>query len=413
MSKISRLFDLFEELQSKYIRVHQNRCVVVRNRNAKCQRCAQACTSGAIAVAANEIGVTAEKCIGCGTCATVCPTSAIEAALPSDSELLLSCLKAAKENGGDAVIACEQLLSAAAGLIDPEKAASVTCLGRVDESLLISLAAAGANSIVLVQADCPQCRHQAGIETAGLVQGTTNALLGAWGSPLRVGIVDCLPGSMFLESGLAYDPSRRGFFKNIAGKAKTVAAKTLDDALNDAADSPEKPEPRYQKVMSDGTLPHFVPERRQRLLDGLAALEKGGLAPGTGASAGASPGHPPGQTIQTRLWGRVEIDLKRCNACLMCAAFCPTAAISKLIEADTEQTTALEHYPGDCVKCRCCEDICPTGALTLLDDVRPADLLSGNVQAFAMGEPALPKEPAHAIFDAMRKLLDVEQIYER
>jgi formate hydrogenlyase subunit 6/NADH:ubiquinone oxidoreductase subunit I len=396
MSKINRLFALFEGIQSEYIRVHQNRCVVVRNRNSKCQRCAMACTSGAIAIVANEIDVAAEKCIGCGTCATVCPTGALEAAQPGDSELLTSCLKSAKQNAGGAVIACEQLLDAASGLVDTEKAARVTCLGRVDESLLLSLAVAGVDSITLAQSSCSECNHRLGLETAKLVQETANSLLNAWGSPLCVGLIVGLPDAVLLEERLAYDQSRRDFFENMAGKAKTVATRTLGNALNDTDGKQGEPESRYQKVMSDGTLPHFIPDRRGRLLDGLAAL-----------------GEPEDNTIRTRLWGRVSIDLEQCNACMMCAAFCPTAAISKLMEADTEETTALEHYPGDCLKCRCCEDICPTGALTLLDDVRSTDLLSGNVQSFAMGEPALSKDPAHSMFGAMRKLLRTEQIYER
>ena len=68
---MSNLMELFEKLESQNITVHQNRCVTVRNRNASCMRCAEACTSGCISYDDNTIIIAPEKCVGCGTCATV------------------------------------------------------------------------------------------------------------------------------------------------------------------------------------------------------------------------------------------------------------------------------------------------------------------------------------------------------
>ena len=34
----------------------------------------------------------------------------------------------------------------------------------------------------------------------------------------------------------------------------------------------EKSESRFQKVMEDGTLPHFIPDRRELLLNSLSSL---------------------------------------------------------------------------------------------------------------------------------------------
>lgn len=80
---MSNLMELFEKLESQNITVHQNRCVSVRNRNASCMRCAEACTSGCISYSDNTIIIAPEKCVGCGTCATVCPTCALEAHKPA------------------------------------------------------------------------------------------------------------------------------------------------------------------------------------------------------------------------------------------------------------------------------------------------------------------------------------------
>jgi ferredoxin len=394
MPKIPALFDLFDGLQSTYLKTYQNRCVAVRNRKATCQRCAEACTSSAISIDDNEIFFTPDKCIGCGTCATVCPTGALEPAEPNDAELLLSCLKAAKEADGEAVIACEQLLDAASGLFDPKKAVCVSCLGRVDESLLLALVAAGASGISLVQANCTECDHAVGLETAKLVVDAANTLLDVWDNPMRINIANSLPCALLVDD-LGYDPSRRSFFLGMAGKAKTAASKVLDNAVKDTLEQQEEAAPRYQKVMDDGTLPHFLPDRRERLLDWLAQL-----------------GSPKDEVLETRLWGHVAIDLGACNGCTMCATFCPTAAISKFLKSETNELIALEHYSGDCVKCRCCEDICPTGALTLCDTIQAQDLFSGKVESFTMSASSRMTDNRHSIANSMRELLGVDQLSE-
>ena len=70
-------------------------------------------------------------------------------------------------------------------------------------------------------------------------------------------------------------------------------------------------EPQFAHVQADGTLPHFVPERRLRLFNSLKAL-----------------GTPAAPTVTTRLWGQVTIDTELCRSCRMCTVFCPTGALT-------------------------------------------------------------------------------------
>lgn len=93
------------------------------------------------------------------------------------------------------------------------------------------------------------------------------------------------------------------------------------------------------KVGKDGTLPHFIPDRRERLLAALDSL-----------------GQPQDVLMDTRLWGHVIIDPEKCSSCQMCATFCPTGAIAKY--AGEDGSIGVTHRPVDCVKCRCCTDIC-------------------------------------------------------
>lgn len=394
LANVTSIFGLLENLESADISVHQNRCAVVRNRNATCMKCAEACTSGCISMADNELLIDAEKCIGCGTCATVCPTCALEARHPGDAELLNQCMTATQKAEGEAVIACEQLLEAAEGLYDSEKLVGITCLGRVEETLLVSLANAGAEHMSLVKAQCGECPYATGLETAELVCKTANTLLSTWNNDVRTEIVEKLPAVTRLKEAKEYDSNRRDFFSGIRGGTKEVAAKTADYALKEALDAHEEPAPKYVKVMADGTLPHFIPDRRERLLDSLAAM-----------------GEPQDIMIDTRLWGHVVIDPELCNSCQMCATFCPTGAIVKFKEEDG--TFGIEHSPSDCVKCRCCTDICKEGALSLSDEVFAVDLLNGLVERYTMKPMKNPPNTPQSIVNAMRGYIKSDQVYDR
>ncbi len=173
---------VLDGVSSEAIVVHRERCAKVRNRNVACLKCADACTSGCIALVDGELRVDAAKCIGCGTCATVCPTSALEARNPSDAQLAQACLGAWV--GDEVVVACEQLRRAAGGLLDEGHVANVVCLGRVDESLTSGLAVEGVRRIRLACGDCSRCEQEHGVATARLVAATSNALFEAWGAML-------------------------------------------------------------------------------------------------------------------------------------------------------------------------------------------------------------------------------------
>lgn len=279
-------------------------------------------------------------------------------------------------------------------MFDPEKVVSVTCLGRVEESLLVTLVVAGAKHISLVTGKCDECEHVSGFHMAELVRDTANTLLETWNSDVKVDVVSKFPGAVRKTSKGAFDASKRAFFTEAAGEAKVAAGVTADYAVKETLGIEDKKPEKYQKVMEDGTLPHFVPDRRETLLNGLAAL-----------------GEPQDVMIDTRLWGHVVIDPDKCTSCRMCATFCPTGAIRKFEEEDG--TIGVEHYPGDCVKCRCCTDICVHDALTLSDEVFAVDLLSGAVERYEMVPMKNAPGNPHQIWHTMRDLLGCDQVYER
>ena len=404
MASIDTMLGLIGKLESPYITVHQERCALVRNRHADCLRCAESCASGCISYDGEVLTVSPEKCIGCGTCATVCPTCALEAHHPSDAALTAAARASRAANEGVAYLGCGELLERARGRYDEEKIVRVECLGRVDEALLADLAVEGAREVVLIHGDCERCEHKRGRACAEAVVETAEKLLEIWGAPMKVRFSGKLPASA--KKMADHDSARRAVLAESAALAAragaVVAEATVAEALGDAGNADVGAAPaadardvsRYLKVMGDGTLPHFIPDRRERLLDSLAAL-----------------GEPEDVMVDTRLWGHVIIDTDACASCQMCAVFCPTSALAKFTDADG--TFGVEHRPSDCVKCRSCEAICPEHAIEISEEVFAVDLLGGVTDRYAMRPRAVQHDTPHTIWRKAQTMMKTDQVYER
>ena len=443
----------FAAVDSEAIRVHRERCAKVRNRNVDCLKCAAACTSGCISLEDGELVIDASKCVGCGTCATVCPTCALESLNPTDAQLKAACLAVVRETAvpaaeveaglaaGDSVrevvIACSQAEDALGGVLVPGSCASVVCAGRVDESLLAGLAAEGVQRAVVLCGLCDRCEQRHGRDTAELVAETARLVLNAWGNDMEIVVTDVPPASAVREDAAPHaaieardayfaeeracvpinvaeshaivgsdeDASSKGALRGGTATSRTPASLSSPEA--EAADTTAGPGMRFywnsghtrkvshsMHVMKDGTLPHFVPDRRERLLDALSQL-----------------GEPVQPKLETRLWGAVVIDGAKCESCRMCATFCPTGAITKF--DDPDGTMGVTHTPADCVKCGSCQDICPADAITLLDSVPTAWLENGEHHRYVMTpRPVSLKDNPHQILDTFRLTFNGD-IFER
>ena len=386
------ILGVLERLESPDVKVRQMRCIDVRNRNAGCHACADACTSGAISLVDGLISVDAPLCIGCGTCATVCPTSALESLNPDDAALLDRCLAAARANEGELVVQCAKAADELFGHYDEDRVVCVTCLGRIDESLVGSVATQGCESVKLVKHACEGCVHRTGAAVAEQVCASATELLEAWGHPIAIELVEGLPESLVHD---AFDP-----YGDAAGDGEPLQdeqpPRQSDSAplAENGADAPvagenpaDTPRATPEKVGRDGTLAHHLPTRRGQLLKALGTL-----------------GEPAEVTVSSRLWGTVSIDTDKCGSCRLCAVFCPTGALHKFDDRATG-TFGIDHTPANCVQCRCCERVCPQGAVSVSSEIYAPDIADGHVERFEMRpQEIVPGKPT-TVVKKMRKLL--------
>lgn len=378
MSIIDGLLSLLGGIESDAIAVHEERCISVRNRNADCLRCVEACTSGALAYRDNELVVEPERCIGCGTCATACPTCAIELRNPTDTELTAQFKHSIVATNGRPVVVCETALETADVSADEATGACVVpCLGRIDESALVGLAAYKAAQATLVCGSCETCEHApGGALVRDVVEGSRN-LLAAFGSTMPVDLAEQVPDyalSTRVRGGAASDgASRRDFFRSAKDASTRAAGAAVAEELGMASVEPVAA--AYRKVGKDGTLSQFVPTRRVRLYNYLQHV-----------------GQPVADEVETRVIGAIVLDAEKCSSCRMCAVFCPTGAIKKL---DEDGAFGIVHRPSACMQCRLCERICPEGAIEVTGRVPIRQFMGKEAVCYSMKRPTwTPNKPA-------------------
>lgn len=418
-----QMINLIDEMNSPLLAVEPQRCVLVRHRNGECLRCAAVCTTGAISLGEEGIVVSPEKCIGCGTCASACPTGCLTAADPTDEELFGAVEAALAENEGRVAIACERTFAMASGnrmkrdscdatapsfvpgkiagaTSDGRPLVGVVCLGRVDESLLVEATARGARSIQLISGPCESCPHRCGGALSDEIIVSAETLLAALGTPSPIDRIRLQHASDTREI-LRLRPTA-----SAQDDANAVNAATVADASGDCLSESGYPvapptgesqqdsrEPQFAHVQADGTLPHFVPERRLRLFNSLKAL-----------------GTPAAPTVTTRLWGQVTIDTELCRSCRMCTVFCPTGALTRFDAAN--DAFGVEHRSALCMQCRLCETICPEQAITVAEEVSADEFLSGKKFRFTMQPIGWNPGAEDSIASRMARFIKVDNLQE-
>lgn len=373
MPNLADIVEMAESLESKAVYIAADRCVAVRNRHSSCRKCVDACLADAVTVKNNKLEIDAGACVACGACTAVCPTEALIPLDPLDADLSAGIASAVTACEGVAVFACARMKARHVG--DPDKYAVVPCLARMEESVLLALAARGVQDIVLVDGTCKTCKYRACVPGIDATVASANTLLAAQGSDVRVRRASEFPEvALSRDANKTYGAARRGFFTQAGGTAKSAAKTAAEKTLAKMLGGSEKKEQtlRERLRMSDkGTLAQFSAERRMRVLDSMDAL-----------------GQSVVPEIETRLFGSIEIDLEKCSSCLMCTVFCPTGAIRKSEDVPEDgKGNLLEFSAADCVQCNLCADACLKKCLTVSPVVSTQELFDFEPRIIQLPEP--------------------------
>jgi len=369
MPNVNDIANLAEALEKHPVIVVGDRCVAVRNRNATCRKCVQACPFDALKVEANELSLDATSCVGCGACIGVCPTEALISAELPDNALSAAAIKALENADGVGVIACARISSK--HLADPEKYVEVSCLACVDESIIVELVAQGASSIVLVDGVCKTCKYRDCVACVEDAMDQARLVIHAGGSTCTVERASSFPDELLIEDATGmFGSTRRGFFSDAVGAAREtamVAAKTtIEQELGMKVQEPSIGE--RLRVTKSGSLPTIDAPRHDRLLNAFDAL-----------------GGQVGDRLDSRKFATVSIDSDKCNSCGMCAVFCPTGALRRdESQASSDPISFIEFSASECVNCLLCKDVCWKGALTLEKGVSFEQLYDFEPRVFHM-----------------------------
>ncbi|MDR3437927.1 4Fe-4S binding protein [Telmatospirillum sp.] len=328
-----------------------SRCVYAHHRNASCRRCEQTCPVGAVTVA-QSVRVDFDKCTGCGLCATQCPTGALEANSPTLAELCALTEERA-HRAGAVTFRCSRYAKKGRH----QDVIEVPCVGRVDEAVLLSAAAAGAETICLQDGGCEQCVQSAGRELAAGAAVDVTLLLDGLGSQRRLRVLrDSSPeaGSRDAaptDSGML---SRRAFFTMLKNSGQKNESNRSPDA-DVAADAEQWLSDISSSIDNKKT---YIPRRNEIIIDAIYRIVDNE------------------QSINCSIDMLCDVSVdKYCNCCGICAASCPTGA---LVRVEQDGDVGLAFAFARCTGCGLCLDICGWNSLILSHGVRLSRTTGGS-----------------------------------
>ena len=363
MPNLNDIMEMVDALETKAVITAPTRCVAVRNRHSSCRKCADVCLADCITVDKNELEIDAGACVACGACIAVCPTSALVSVDPMEEELAAAVADVTRATDGVTVIACARKAARQTG--DPDKYAVVPCLARMDEMLLVELAARGIQDIQLVDGTCRTCKYRAAVPAIDDTVESARTLLESVGSTTTITRTDDFPAvAKVADLHKAVGAARREFFTSTGHYAKDVAKSAAEKMVSEKLKQLklQKEEQSLREKLGvkagAGKMPTIEASRNLAILDAMARI-----------------GEPVEPEMFTRIFGDIEIDTEKCTGCGMCVMFCPTDALRKCLDKHPDETLGyVEFSMADCTQCNLCADACLKKCIEIIPVVKMDEL---------------------------------------
>jgi Pyruvate/2-oxoacid:ferredoxin oxidoreductase delta subunit len=344
------------------IQVDGEKCAARRHKRSGCRLCVDICPRGAISLVERMPEVDHDACTHCGACVTACPTQAIESAWLPWKNLVRDALHAVRAGDGVVRLSCEGNPGSDGDIASRRGECMVPCLERVDEALLLSMAAAGARRIELETAGCSSCEVGCKGAVWSLVAEQVTGMLRAVDSEAEVVTRE---RAVEPEPADSIGVSRRDAITGVGESAMRVVGDIAEELVRES---------RYGQLAEalglfgeDSPIDHAT---RGRMC--AWALETVVLR-SAGGNAREALDRFGGKRVTTRVFGEPVFDSEKCTNCFLCTAYCREHAIEKLKEGP--RVKGFRITPLLCNGCGLCVDVCRPGALAIGHNVRIADIL--------------------------------------
>lgn len=322
-------------------------CKRVRLNNSDCRRCLDVCPESAISL---DPGPSVDdRCSGCGLCQTVCPTEVFQGHTHTDQHFLGRIGPLLKE---DRAAPEHQRLFVYCQQAEKPKQESfpVPCLGSITENFMLGAALRGVDELVFAKGICSQCRLKHGAQIFHRALATFRILSGHLGlDPVPVSVDE-------RQKTKSVKLSRRALFSSDS-REQGNRVESERDSGNEASE-----------MASGGADSNDVKTRlspRRRYLQMLFDRQ----VPPQSAIVNCGQEFP---------WAKINIDERKCVACGICVALCPTGAITR-----KQENAHLSHYfnASFCTNCGLCNEACPEHAISFERNVPLSDLLASEAEA--------------------------------
>lgn len=377
MPSLNDITEAVEYLKVDGIDIDQDICVAVRNRNSRCKKCVDACIADAIIVSHNEVKIDSSLCVNCGSCIAVCPNHVLSTKDPTATSVENGMLNRMVPEGA-VIVACARRASKRE--VDGSHFTQVPCLAHLDEIQLLEVLSAGASEIILVDGDCATCKYGLANESIDEVVEQASCFLDVTSSEALITRMSDFPsGIERIAPTSNRGEDRRGLFRQTGNYMRLVASnvveKTVENRLIPGGGEQRTLKERLVEART-GTFKKFEPKENYRIID---ALEKIGLTDDAVRS----------ESIGTRHFGNVEIDVEGCSGCGMCVLFCPTEALryNEFDIPSDESKRYIEFNASECTQCGLCKDVCIRRCLSVSSKVRLEELLDLEPRNLVINKP--------------------------